>query len=418
MLRLPASHLFSSGETTMSVTADPDPLSRGHAARPHQAAHGRLPSLTGLRFCAALMVFCFHSSLTFPDLNPFASQEVADTYHRVFSNAGWAGVSFFFILSGFVLTWSARDDDRPRRFWRRRFFKIYPNHLVTWALALALFYKYATGWWQVVPNLFLLHAWVPVFSVFFGVNPPSWSLACEFFFYLCFPLLLRWIKRIPPAHLWRWATGTIAAVLLVPTLAYLLLPANPRMPDGAPASVWRYWSVYMLPPVRTLDFVLGILMARMLLTGRRFPVGPMPAAVACVGAYVLSLYVPWLYALDAVFVIPMALLIPAVARADTLGRPSLLRSRPLILLGEVSFALYMVHLILLNIIRGALGPDLRFGIVAGAAVLLAELLLALCVAWLLYTAVEKPVMHRLGRSRKETAPRATVPDEAAGLPQA
>ncbi|WP_328379074.1 acyltransferase [Streptomyces sp. NBC_00440] len=363
--------------------------------------HGRLPSLTGLRFIAALLVFGYHSSLALPALNPFASDDVADGYRWLFSNAGWAGVTFFFILSGFVLTWSARSGDRPRHFWRRRFFKVYPNHLVTWVLALVLLTGAATQWWQAVPNLFLVHAWVPEFSVFLGVNPPSWSLACELFFYLCFPLFLRWIKRIPSAHLWRWAIGTAAAVIAVPALAYLLLPGDPPMPEGSPASVWQYWSVYMLPPVRAMDFVLGMLMARIVLTGVRFRVKPLPAALACVAAYALSLYIPWLYALDAVFVIPMALLIPAVAMADVEGRPSLLRNRFLHWLGEVSFAFYMVHLILLNVVRELLGPDLFFGTAAGFCVLLLEAVATLGVAWLMYVAVERPAMNRWGRPRKK-----------------
>ncbi|GAA3525286.1 acyltransferase [Streptomyces osmaniensis] len=385
----------------MSISAESDAISTERAHRPQQTVRSRLPSLTGLRFIAALLVFCYHSSLAMPALNPFASEGVADGYRWLFSNAGWAGVSFFFILSGFVLTWSAREGDRPRHFWRRRFFKIYPNHLVTWILALALLSGSATQWWQAVPNLALVHAWIPEFTVFLGVNPPSWSLACELFFYLCFPLFLRWIKRIPAAHLWRWAAGVAAAVIAVPALAYLLLPSNPPMPEGSPASVWQYWSVYMLPPVRALDFVLGMLMARIVLTGRRFTVRPLPAALACVAAYALSLYVPWLYALDAVFVVPMALLIPAVALTDASGRRSVLRSRAMVWLGEVSFAFYMVHLILLNAFRDILGPERYFGTAAGIGVLLVQMLLTLGAAWLLYEAVEKPAMRRLGRSRKD-----------------
>ncbi|AXE25305.1 acyltransferase [Streptomyces globosus] len=385
----------------MSTTAEPAATPTERAAEPRQAVHGRLPSLTGLRFIAALLVFCYHSSLALPALNPFASKDIADGYRWLFGNAGWAGVSFFFILSGFVLTWSARPGDPPRHFWRRRFFKIYPNHLVTWVLALALLSGATTQWWQAVPNLFLVHAWIPEFSVFLGVNPPSWSLACELFFYLCFPLFLHGIKRIPPAHLWRWAAGTAAAVVAVPTLAYLLLPGDPPMPEGSPASVWQYWSVYMLPPVRALDFVLGMLMARIVVTGRRFGVRPLPAAAACLAAYALSLYVPWLYALDAVFVIPMALLIPAVALQDVSGRPSPLRGRAAVWLGEVSFAFYMVHLILLNVVREhLLGPDTFFGTAAGIGVLVLEALATLAVAWLLYAAVEKPAMRHLGRTRK------------------
>ncbi len=78
------------------------------------------PSLTGLRFIAAALVFAFHSSLTNFPLSPFADEDVAHGYEWLFSKAGWIGVSFFFILSGFVLTWSSRGGDTLTSFWRRR----------------------------------------------------------------------------------------------------------------------------------------------------------------------------------------------------------------------------------------------------------------------------------------------------------
>ena len=94
----------------------------------------RLPTLTGMRFIAAAMVFLFHANLE----GLFASPEAGGTFNAIASQGGWTGVGFFFILSGFVLTWAARPGDSTPRFWRRRFFKIYPNHLVTFIAALLL----------------------------------------------------------------------------------------------------------------------------------------------------------------------------------------------------------------------------------------------------------------------------------------
>jgi len=105
----------------------------------------RLPSLTGLRFLAALSVFLFHSSLASSPIppngpvTPFADQGFAHGYAAVLGHAGPLGVSFFFVLSGFVLTWSSRPGEPARAFLRRRVVKIYPNHVVMWAVALLLF---------------------------------------------------------------------------------------------------------------------------------------------------------------------------------------------------------------------------------------------------------------------------------------
>ena len=79
-------------------------------APPAPSAGERLPSLTGLRAIAALMVFGFHVWA----LGIFASPGVNKVLAHSVSE-GVIGVTFFFILSGFVLTWTARDNDRAVR---------------------------------------------------------------------------------------------------------------------------------------------------------------------------------------------------------------------------------------------------------------------------------------------------------------
>src|SRR3954453_14069074 len=98
-----------------------------------------LPSLTALRIVAASLVFLSHGLI----LPIFANPGAANVYGLVAHNMGAIGVLFFFVLSGFVLTWSAKDSDTPGKFWRRRFFKIYPNHFVAYVIYLALFLAWA-----------------------------------------------------------------------------------------------------------------------------------------------------------------------------------------------------------------------------------------------------------------------------------
>lgn len=103
--------------------------------RPAGPAPGsRLPSLTGLRFVAAALVFLHHAIYT----NVFADPDVVRVFHDLFINTGQMGVAFFFVLSGFVLTFAVRPGDTTRRFLRRRLVKIYPNHVVTFLLAAVL----------------------------------------------------------------------------------------------------------------------------------------------------------------------------------------------------------------------------------------------------------------------------------------
>ena len=87
----------------------------------------RLDALTGLRWWAAFMVFLFHMRVFAPLPGPLAA---------VFDQ-GYLGVTFFFVLSGFVLTWAIRPGSRTRDFYQSRFARIYPLYLATWAAAVA-----------------------------------------------------------------------------------------------------------------------------------------------------------------------------------------------------------------------------------------------------------------------------------------
>src|SRR5690606_41368269 len=113
----------------------------------------RLPSLTGLRFFAAFLVFLFHLSL----LDAYSTDgEGHGPFASALRNGGWAGVTFFFILSGFVLTWSVRDGDTPRAFWAPRLGKLLPNHGVAFFPALAPYAHVSATVGPGIPNFRLL----------------------------------------------------------------------------------------------------------------------------------------------------------------------------------------------------------------------------------------------------------------------
>src|SRR5437764_11248338 len=98
----------------------------------------------------------------------------------VVADFGYIGVDFFFVLSGFVLTWSARPDLGPLRFWQNRFARIWPLHLTTLGLAVLVGVAVGVGdLTALVSNLFLVQAWWPQQHVYFGFNAVSWSLSCE-----------------------------------------------------------------------------------------------------------------------------------------------------------------------------------------------------------------------------------------------
>jgi mycarose O-acyltransferase len=364
-----------------------------------------------MRFIAALMVFFFHADIE----SLFSSNHALSTYSTVFVQGGWTGVDFFFILSGFVLTWSARSTDTAPKFWRRRFFKIYPNHVVTFLAAFALLTwvsNTAINTRIALANLLLIHSWFPQLDVRVSVNDVTWSLSCEALFYLSFPLLFRLVKKIRPQRLWAWAIGTAVCIFLVPVLADALFSGGTPLPLVR-LSNQQMWFIYQFPPVRCLDFVFGMILARIVAEGRRLPLDLGGAIALVVASYAVAPLFPAAYGVVAVTAIPLGLVIAAGAAADVENRPTILSSRLMVWLGEVSFAFYMCHRQVLVYVRQWLGHPKGWGTPTALAVLALLFLATLAVSALLYSLVERPMMRRFATSRRDRVRRATAAPESA-----
>ncbi|GHJ44215.1 acyltransferase [Catellatospora sp. TT07R-123] len=365
----------------------------------------RLPALTGMRFIAAAAVFLFHAMYQMF----FASTQAQADYTSIFGRAGYLGVGFFFVLSGFVLTWSVRDEDTTPRFWRRRFFKIYPNHLLTFVAAFILLTTVSGAVVEKKPailNFFLLQAWFPQFEINNSVNNISWSLSCEALFYLAFPLLFALIRRIRPERLWAWAAVVVVGIFAVPFVS-LLLP-DPEQLAWMPASRNQFWFIYFFPPARLLDFIFGIVLARIVLAGRKLPLGVGGAVALAVTAYALAPLAWGKFSFVAITVVPIGLVIAAGAVADAEGRRTWLASPAMVWLGNVSFAFYLWHFMVLTYGHHWLGDGSNFStpVALGVIALLGGVTLLL--SWLTFTLFERPIMQRFANPRRPLAT-ATAP---------
>ncbi|MEV6963552.1 acyltransferase [Hamadaea sp. NPDC051192] len=363
-----------------------------------QPGQTRLPSLTGLRFVAAALVFGFHAYVVHLVDTGSAGRLLGWIF-----GPGSAGVTFFFILSGFVLSWSARESDTAPRFWQRRFARIYPSHVVMLAVAVALLMisGKAVTVLQLAANVLLIQPWFQNPDVYFGLNTVSWSLACEAFFYLLFPVFYRGIRAIPARWL-RWAAaGALGLVWLVP-LVTLLLPESDR-----------YWVIWLFPVARTPEFVTGMLLARVV-REKLWPttaVGPV-MAVAGLG-YLASNLLPMELQHVAWPAIFFAAVIATAGAADAEGRTGVWGSRWAVWLGEISFAFYLVHLIVLRIVLKATGFERPLW--QEALIVLVCLALAVVASWLLHRSVELPGMRWLSPRSRRTTDRSGQPPMA-GLP--
>lgn len=371
----------------------------------------RLPSLTGMRFLAALLVFAFHTTWQ----TRFVEGGAGDVLGDVFANAGFVGVTFFFVLSGFVLTWSARAADTVPGFYRRRLVKIVPNHLVTFLVAGVLMLIAADAFTTTgtLANLFLLQAWFPSIEVPNTMNAVSWSLSCELFFYLSFPLLLRLLDRLSARQLWVLAGGLAAAALIVPTISSHLVGGTPLpfIADGS-LSFEQIWFVYFFPPVRALEFVLGMVAARLVLAGHWPRLTLLPAGLIAVAGYVAVSQAPYLFRIAGVTAIFLTPLVASAAQADDRGHASPFRGAALVRLGELSFAFYMVHGLVVTYGHRWLIAGTEPSAAVGFLELLGALAASLVLAYALLVLVEEPLMRRFGSppgDRRRPLPQAVRP---------
>lgn len=364
-----------------------------------------LASLTGLRFFSICAVFVSHAAL-------FSLMRTGTDYSVLYP-LGALGVSLFFILSGFVLTHSARDTDTTTAFWRRRFFKIYPSHVVAFLVAMAFIVLASVP--RVPPgvevpvshdlaNLFLVQTLLPwEFSVD-GGNGVAWSLVCEMVFYLLFPVIYPLVLRIPGERLVLAAVGVVALAWLLP-LGFLALPGAPvGSPIGADLSLPQLGFAYFWPLSRLPEFVLGMVIARLAACRPGASIGILPATgLLAVFVVVGQLTLPDIFLTSAITVIPLGILIHATATADLRERRSFLR-RPFVeFLGKISYAFYLLHftvLMVLYFFLPASWPNLL--------VLVLAFVVGHLAAWGLFAFVERPFMRWFSVKRPEKHNEAVV----------
>lgn len=378
------------------------------AVFPATAPGPRLDALTGLRWIAAFAVFVYHARLFLPLPHM--------TYVAPIGNTG---VTFFFVLSGFVLAWSFVNNDTAPRFYWRRFARIWPALAVSTVMAIPVFYYGrgipfdATSQLGALASLVFVQSWFP--SIMFAGNPAAWSLSNEAFFYLLFPFLIRPMLRLRVRWLAVIAVALIGLNLGVRWWSY-----------GADLDAAQLSMLFVSPIGRLAEFILGMAGAAAMRRGWRAPI-PVSVATIAVGIGLavvwydsshpealsnLAIASPIANAMNQVLGALYALLIVAVATRDLTGKPMLLRSRPMVRLGTWSYSFYLVHA---TVLYGL--SEVWFGRQPASWNNLGPLLVALAIAIAsaaaLYRLVEHPAERALRRMLKR--PVATVATPVAAV---
>jgi peptidoglycan/LPS O-acetylase OafA/YrhL len=373
------------------------PASAAHAAHPRRP---QLRALTGVRFLAAAHVVVFHCV----DWPGFASPIA-----RGLAGTGYVAVSLFFVLSGFILTYTYFGEGARtpplRELYAGRFARIYPVYAVGLTLAAPFFAaKYVRegriGELAVATLLVasLLQAWTPRFAL--AWNAPSWSLSAEAFFYALFPFLA------PP--LVRCRRGTAITMALVAWLAtlggaglYLAFA-----PDGIASPTYQSDAFVLdglryAPPFRALDFVVGIVLGRLYLDEAIRPrvarwASPMAtfAAVALIAVLAVAEHIPYVFLHSGLLTPLFAALIFGLAYGD--GALARALARPaMVALGEASYALYVLHVPVLILVRKAATAALGPAFAASSAFTAVFFAIVVAASIACYQLVEVPARAKL-----------------------
>jgi peptidoglycan/LPS O-acetylase OafA/YrhL len=371
----------------------------------------RLPTLTGLRFVAAIAVFVAHALL---GAALFASNFQYEYIGLIFQG-GWAAVVYFFVLSGFIMTWASRADDNPGTFWRRRAVRVFPNYLITLAayiIVMAVAFDVVINGGQVVVHALLMQSFSPDLNYRIAFNPPAWSLSAEVFFYICFPLLIKIINKIRPERLWTWAGIVAASTFVVPLAAPALVPDTPVV-DGFGWPVWEMWLVQQCPPVRMLEFIFGMILAKIVISGRKSPVNFPVAILIFVAVYAVSPWIPENLNMAAIQVVPIGLIIVAAAVKDRTKNPGWLGSKFMIKAGDISYAFYIWHFMILIYARMLLGTPEGWSAPVGWLVMAGLFVATAFVSWLQFKLVEDPLVRRFSTSKKRRTTKKPQPTPVA-----
>jgi exopolysaccharide production protein ExoZ len=339
------------------------------------ARRSTLQGIQAARGIAASLVVAYHGGrmLALPQYVGYVP------LHGIFA-FGHAGVDFFFVLSGFIISYVHHADvGRPQRLMHyilQRTTRIYPVYWVVTALLIAsLCFSHVPlarlGPLHIIASLLLIpHNQDPVLGV-------AWTLEHEMLFYVAFGLAI--LSR-------RLGQFLLLGCMLLATLAIANPPSN--------------WIARFLSSLYHLEFLLGIAAAMVV---RRWCL-PAPRGLACIG---ICAFLATGVAEDAGLIItsgPVSLLlfgtssaltISGLAAAERLGVLAI--GRIGIFLGAASYAIYLVHV---PAIADSAWIAAWLGVIKlapGWAVLLVAFTVAITAACVLHLYVERPLISAVRR---------------------
>lgn len=347
----------------------------------------RIEQLTFTRFIAAISIVFFHFG---KPLNIFSQP----TIHKLLIHANY-GVSYFFILSGFVMmiAYGRKSHVHPISYLKNRFARIYPVYLL--AIIFSLLYKFffiyeAIPSEDILLNILALQAWVPAKTM--TVNFPGWSLSVEFLFYAVFPLFC---NKIYSRYKLKKLIFPILGFWLVSQL-FFILSENGNFRIGSEKETHNF--LFYFPLLHLNQFLIGNLAGLIFIKYFWDKQKKVDFAIIGIGILVILsiLYRPenisYHNGLLAVLFAPLIMLIAMNSGFLT----QIFNKKPLVYLGEISYGIYILQVPVYWFTSYCM---LKAGIDGSLKIFLVYVSLLLFVSALSYSFIGTPLREKIKKTR-------------------
>jgi peptidoglycan/LPS O-acetylase OafA/YrhL len=285
----------------------------------------QINALTSTRAFAAILVFIFH----------FGHYVYIFYQGQRFFYYGNLAVSYFFVLSGFVLYISYVDTNfRYIDFMKKRIGRIAPAYLLALGLFLVVyFFVYHDAYndlvaRQIVYSTLCIQSYFPDYAL--CLNTAAWSIPVEMLFYLLFPFLLLLQKK------------NIRLFVLLTILAYVVTQVSFFIFFKRNFTLIYNWNFFQYHPVMHINqFMIGMVGGYIFKevgpTAKRYSFLPFLLFCAIV---VLIIIKPIIIFYEVGFIAPVFMLF-IISTAIT--NPTFLNFKPFVFLGEISYGIYILQ---------------------------------------------------------------------------
>lgn len=344
-----------------------------------------IQGLTALRVLFMLMIFVHHCNFSY--------------------GGGSCAVAGFFIMSGFCMTLGYREKVLREgfswpKFMLRRAIRLYPIHwvglLLMWILSGCYFHLGPKFIGTLSLNAALFQSWIPIKSMYFSYNSPSWYLCDILFFAALFPFLMRLIHNS--------SRIVKCAILIIPAISIIVLSII------LPHELRHFW-LYIHPIARLVDCMIGMYAAMYFFANsdnttyvriiegyfQLIDAGIILMSILVIFQSIYRYQLGFAQLYHTIFWIPETLLVLLVALRSLSPKPSFIQSvissKTIDYIGSCSLSFYILHTPIMNALGklcSLCAPNAN-SIIGGSIALLATII----VSRISYQLIEKRLTRYL-----------------------